>query len=78
MHAMLSHFSCVRPCETPWTAAHQAPLFTGSSKQEYWSGLPFPAPLRVDKGCQKRSNLADFCLQSYDLFRMKGQFRYRI
>ena len=24
--------------------AHQAPLFTGFSRQEYWSGLPFPSP----------------------------------
>ena len=29
---------------TPWTAAHQAPLFMELSKQEYWSGLPFPSP----------------------------------
>ena len=29
---------------TPWTAAGQAPLSLGFSKQEYWSGLPFPAP----------------------------------
>ena len=43
MHAcMLSHFSCVRFCATPWTAAHVAPLSTGFSKQGYWSGLPFP------------------------------------
>ena len=28
---------------TPWTVAHQAPLSMGSSKQEYWSGLPFPS-----------------------------------
>ena len=27
-----------------WTAAHQAPLSTGFSRQEYWSGLPFPSP----------------------------------
>ena len=27
---------------TPWTVAHQAPLSTGFSRQEYWSGLPFP------------------------------------
>ena len=26
----------------PWTVAHQAPLFMGFSKQEYWSGLPCP------------------------------------
>ena len=29
---------------TPWTVAHQAPLFTGFPKQEYWNGLPFPSP----------------------------------
>ena len=29
---------------TSWTAAHQAPLSMGFSRQEYWSGLPFPSP----------------------------------
>ena len=29
---------------TPWDAAYQAPLYMGSSRQEYWSGLPFPPP----------------------------------
>ena len=29
---------------TPWTVAHQAPLFMEFSRQDYWSGLPFPAP----------------------------------
>ena len=29
---------------TPWTVAIQAPLSTGFSRQEYWSGLPFPSP----------------------------------
>ena len=29
---------------TPWTVAHQAPLSTGCSRQESWSGLPFPSP----------------------------------
>ena len=28
---------------TPWTEAHQAPLFMEFSRQEYWSGLPFPS-----------------------------------
>ena len=28
----------------PWTAACQAPLSIGFSRQEYWSGLPFPSP----------------------------------
>ena len=29
---------------TPWTVAHQVLLFTGFSRQEYWSGLPFASP----------------------------------
>ena len=36
--------SCVQPFVTPWTAAQQAPLSMGFSRQEYWSQLPFPAP----------------------------------
>ena len=28
----------------PWSVSHQAPLSTGFSRQEYWSGLPFPPP----------------------------------
>ena len=39
-----SRFSRVRLCVTLWTAAHQAPLPTGFSRQEHWSGLPFPSP----------------------------------
>ena len=30
---------------TPWTVAHQAPLSMRFSRQEYWSGLPFPSPI---------------------------------
>ena len=41
---LLCHFSRVRLCATPYTAAHQAPLSMGFSRQEYWSGLPFPSP----------------------------------
>ena len=44
---LLSCFSCVRFCATPQTAAHQAPLSVGFSRQEYWSGLPFPSPMRA-------------------------------
>ena len=36
--------SRVRPSVTPWTAAFQAPLSMGFSRQEYWSGLPLPSP----------------------------------
>ena len=35
-------FSHVRLFTTPWTVALQAPLSMGFSRQEYWSGLPFP------------------------------------
>ena len=42
---LLSHFSHVRLCETPWMAAHQAPPSLGFSRQEDWSGLPFPSPM---------------------------------
>ena len=42
---LLSHFSHVRFCATPQTAAHQAPLSLGFSRQEHWSGLPFPSPM---------------------------------
>ena len=34
-------------CATLWIATHQAPLSTGFSRQEYWSGLPFPSPYLV-------------------------------
>ena len=35
---MLSCFSCVQLCATLWTAAHQAPLSLGSSRQQHWNG----------------------------------------
>ena len=41
---MLSCFSRVRLFVTQWTVAHQAPLSMEYSRQEYWSGLPFPSP----------------------------------
>ena len=42
---LLSRFSPVRLCATPQTAAHQAPPSLGFSRQEHWSGLPFPSPM---------------------------------
>ena len=36
--------SRVRLFATPWTVAYQAPPSMGSSRQEYWGGLPFPSP----------------------------------
>ena len=42
---LLSCFSHVRLCVTPQMAAHKAPPSLGLSRQEQWSGLPFPSPL---------------------------------
>ena len=48
--------SCVRLFATPWTVAHQAPPSMGFSRQEYWSGLPFPSPGDLpDPGIEPRS-----------------------
>ena len=59
---LLSHFSRVRLCATPWTAAHQASPFLGFSRQEHWSGLPFPSPmheLKVKVKSLSRVRLSD-------------------
>ena len=42
---LLSHFSHVQLCAIPETAAHQVPQSLGFSRQEHWSGLPFPSPM---------------------------------
>ena len=42
---LISRSSRVRLCATPWTAAHQALQSLGFSRQEHWSGLPFPSPM---------------------------------
>ena len=44
---LLSCFSRVRLCATPETAAQQAPPSLGLSRQEHWSGLPFPSPTQT-------------------------------
>ena len=46
---LLSRFSHVRLCMTPWMAAHPAPPSLGFSRQEHWSGLPFPSPMHESK-----------------------------
>ena len=42
---LLSRVSRVQLCATPQTAAHQAPPALGFSREEHWSGLPFPSPM---------------------------------
>ena len=50
---LLSH---VRLFVTPWTVAYQASPSMGFSRQEYWSGLPFPSPGDLpDPGIEPRS-----------------------
>ena len=53
---MLSHFTHVGLSATPWTVAYQAPPSMGFSRQDYWSGLPFPSPEDLpDPGIEPRS-----------------------
>ena len=54
---LLSRFSHVRLHTTPQTAAHQAPPTVGFSRQEHWSGLPFPSPMH-----ESESEVAQPCL----------------
>ena len=44
MKVNVKSLSRVQLFATPWTVAHQAPPSMGFSRQEYWSGLPFPSP----------------------------------
>ena len=55
---LLSRFSRVRLCATPQTAAHRAPLSLGFSRQEHWSGLPFPSPMHESASA---SEVAQLC-----------------
>ena len=43
-HSVSIRFSHVQLFAAPQTIAHQGPLSMGFSRQEYWSGLPFPSP----------------------------------
>ena len=57
---LLSRFSRVQLCATPEMAAHQAPLSLGLSRQEHWSGLPFPSPMHEsEKWKRSRSVMSD-------------------
>ena len=52
----MKSLSRVQLCATLWTVAHQAPQSMGFSRQEYWSGLPFPSPGDLpDPGIEPRS-----------------------
>ena len=50
---LLRLFSGVRPCAIPEMEAHQAPPSLGFSRQEHWSGLPFPSPMHESEKWKK-------------------------
>ena len=75
---LLSRFSCVRLCETPQTSTHQASSSLGFSKQEHWSGLPFPFPIReseVTQLCSTRHDPMDCSLPGSSVH---GVFQARV
>ena len=45
----MKSLSRVRPFATPWTEAYHVLPSTGFSRQEFWSGVPFPSPERKGK-----------------------------
>ena len=59
MLLLLSRVSHVRLCETPEMAAQQASPSLGFSRQEPWSGLPFPSPGKC-MGRNEREQVKDF------------------
>ena len=62
---LLSRFSRVQLGATPATAAQQAPPSLGFSRQEHWSGLPFPSPMQkseVAQSCPTLLGPMDFSL----------------
>ena len=61
--SLLSHFSRVRLCATPEMAAFQAPPTLGLSRQEHWSGLPFPSPMHES---ESESEVAQSCPTLHD------------
>ena len=50
---------------TPWTVAHQAPPSMGFSRQEYWSGLPYPSPIPKKSNAKECSNYHTIVLISH-------------
>ena len=56
LYVKVKSLSHVQLFATPWTAAYQAPPSMGFSRQEYWSGLPFPSPGDLpDPGIEPKS-----------------------
>ena len=79
---LLSRIRRVRLCATPETEAHQAPLSLGFSRQEHWSGLPFPSPMHesenqseVAQSCPILSDPMDCSLPAFSI---RGIFQARV
>ena len=79
MKVKVKSLSRVRLFETPWTAAYQAPPSMEFSRQEYWSGLPFPSPMHeseseVSQSCLTLRDPMDFSLpgsSSHGIFQVR-------
>ena len=69
---LLSHFSRVQLCATPQTSAHQAPPCLGFSRQEHWSGSPFPFPMKSDSEVNRVQLLATQWTAAYQAPRSMG------
>ena len=67
MLLLLSYFSRVRLCVTPQTAAHQAPPSLAFSRQEHWSGLPFPSPTQESEKWKGSHSVVSNSLQPHGL-----------
>ena len=65
---------------TPWTAAHQAALFMGFSRQEHWSGVPLPSPFIWLVGSKARIffNWSIIEPQCYKVYNIVIQYFYRL
>ena len=59
---------------TPWTVAHQAPPSMGFSRQEYWSGLPFPSPGESSQP-RDRSQVSHIAGRCFNLWATKEALR---
>ena len=72
---LLSHFSRVRLCATPQMAGQQAPPSQGFSRQEHWSGLPFPSPMQESEQWKWSRSVATAWTAAYQAPPPMGFFR---
>ena len=71
--------SVVSDSETPWTVACQAPLLMEFSRQEYWSGVPFPTPVDLpDPGIEPASPVSPALAGRFFTTEPSGKPHYKI